>query len=99
MHSDLVAALLEASSGLTGLHSPCPETAIRGPPAVARRRQTPIVSSDLEIVPALVHVGRFIHQRVPAGDVLDPVEERAAVTLGARFLHRNTVGIVDDRGC
>src|SRR5882757_1556223 len=48
-------------------------------------------SGDLEVVPALVHVGGFVHQRVPARDILDALQERAAVTNGPGLFHRHAV--------
>src|SRR6185436_15471704 len=52
-------------------------------------------SGDLEVVPALVHVGGFVHQRVPARDVLDALQERTAVADGASLFHWNAVRILD----
>src|SRR6266850_4921508 len=52
-------------------------------------------SGDLEVVPALVHVSGLIHQRVPARDVFDALEEGAAVADDAGLFHRNAVRILD----
>src|SRR5437870_10928847 len=56
-------------------------------------------SGDFEIVPAFVHEGRFVHQRVPARYVLDAVEEGATVAHGSGLLHRHPVRILDFLGC
>src|SRR5258708_33815553 len=52
-------------------------------------------SGDLEVVPALVHVGGLVHQRVPARDILDAVQEGTAVADGAGFFHRDAVRVLD----
>src|SRR6202035_5015705 len=52
-------------------------------------------SGNLEVVPALVHVRGLVHQRVPARDVLDPLQEGVAVANGAGLFHRNAVWILD----
>src|SRR6266700_395378 len=52
-------------------------------------------SGDLEVVPTLVHVGGLVHQRVPARDILDALQEGATVADGAGLFHRNAVRILD----
>src|ERR1700682_690313 len=51
-------------------------------------------SSDLEVIPSLVHVGGLIHQRVPAGNILDALEERAAIALGAGLFLWEAIRII-----
>src|SRR5258708_1733266 len=52
-------------------------------------------SGDLEVIPALVHVGGLVHQRVPARNVLNALQERATVADGAGLFHRHAVRILD----
>src|SRR5579862_3671072 len=55
----------------------------------------PRASSNLEIVPALVHENRFVHQRVPARDVGHALHEGAAVAHRAGLFHWHAVRVAD----
>src|ERR1700736_3699644 len=54
-----------------------------------------LVSGGFELVPALAHILVLVHHRIPAGDVGEAVDDRAAVARGAGLFHDHAIGILD----
>src|SRR5208282_5556910 len=64
----------------------------------AKAAAGPRASGDLEVVPALVHVGCIVHQRVPTRDVGHSFYKRAAIAHRAGLLHGYAIGVADRPG-